>query len=80
MVKPKGLISEYLFSPFAGEVVERSYTPVSALENNKQKNGLVPPVASQEGETIELMVKLYKDGKMSSFLASLKEGMYLVEH
>lgn len=29
-----------------------------------------------EGETIELMVKLYKDGKMSSFLSNLKEGTY----
>ena len=51
-----------------GEVVERSYTPVSSLESNKLRN------SAQDGETIELMIKLYSDGKMSSFLSTLKEG------
>lgn len=67
-----------LFSSLVGEVVERSYTPISSLEASKQRNGLLP-LAPQEGETIELMIKLYKDGKMSGFLSSLKEGMYVVE-
>lgn len=53
----------------AGETVERSYTPVSALQGSTQRTEM-----TQEGETIELMIKLYKDGKMSSFLSNLKEG------
>lgn len=60
----------------AGESVERSYTPVDTLEAARQRNGLLPP-SGQEGETIELMVKLYKDGKMSGFLSNLKEGRYI---
>ncbi len=51
-----------------GEEVVRSYTPVSPLE----QRSIAPP---QEGEAIELMIKLYDNGKMSSFLSSLKEGM-----
>lgn len=56
-----------------GETVERSYTPVDTLEANKKRNGF--PVGL-EGETIELMVKLYKDGKMSSFLSNLNKGRW----
>lgn len=52
--------------------MERSYTPVDTLEASRKRNGLLPP--GKEGETIELMVKLYRDGKMSSFLSNLKEG------
>lgn len=51
----------------AGEEVERSYTPVSMLEHHPSQN-------EQEGEVVELMIKLYKDGKMSSFLSKLQQG------
>ena len=53
----------------AGEEVERSYTPVCTLETTQSLR------EEQEGRIIELMVKLYKDGKMSGFLSNLKEGM-----
>ncbi len=55
----------------SGKDVERSYTPVSSLEANPHNNAL-----QQDGETIELMIKLYKDGKMSHFLSNLKQGIY----
>lgn len=60
----------YLAMHSLGEDVERSYTPVSTLEGPRP----VHPQAQQEGETIELMIKLYKDGKMSSFLDNLEQG------
>ena len=51
-----------------GEEVVRSYTPVSALEHHPQLQ------EQREGRVIELMIKLYKDGKMSGFLSNLKQG------
>jgi len=56
-----------------GVEVERKYTPVSRLEASGQRP--VHPQAQQEAESIDLMIKLYKDGKMSGFLSGLKEGM-----
>lgn len=52
----------------SGEDVERSYTPVNGLELHPAQP------AQPEGEVIDLMIKLYKDGKMSGFLANLKIG------
>ena len=57
----------------SGEEVERSYTPVSSLEVNTQRDQPTLP-QEREGEVIELMIKLYKDGKMSRFLSNLKIG------
>ncbi len=56
----------------SGEEVERSYTPVSSLEANSQHHDHQEP----EGQLIELMIKLYSDGKMSGFLSNLKIGEY----
>ena len=58
---------------YSGEDVERSYTPVSGLELNNQHHD------QPEGEIIDLMVKLYKDGKMSGFLSNLKIGEYDID-
>lgn len=52
-----------------GVEVERSYTPVSALEMTQSVK------EEQEGRVVELMVKLYKGGKMSGFLSTLKQGV-----
>lgn len=58
-----------------GEEVERKYTPVSALIGNTPPRHS-QPAYPQDGETVDLMVKLYKNGKMSGFLSSLKEGRW----
>ena len=60
-----------------GEDVERSYTPVSAMEANLATTQChAHQVTQQDGEfeTLQLMVKLYNDGKMSKFLSNLKQG------
>lgn len=65
-----------------GEEVERSYTPVCSLSDSGAHRH-PPPAASgaaessatpTEGETIDLMIKLYQDGKMSRYLSDLKNG------
>ena len=48
----------------------RSYTPVCTQEALTRHS-------QAEGETIDLMVKLYKDGKMSQFLSNLNIGKYI---
>lgn len=69
---------------FVGEEVERSYTPVCSLGNSgvhrhpppaKAAAISEPPAPPAEGETIDLMIKLYQDGKMSRYLSSLKKGI-----
>lgn len=58
----------------AGEEVERSYTPVSSLEVNNQRHESPAFPQEPEGKVIELMIKLYNNGKMSRFLSNLKIG------
>ena len=51
-----------------GEEVVRSYTPVSLLSPDPSPCGPV------QCDTLQLMVKLYSDGRMSQVLSSLKVG------
>lgn len=51
-----------------GEEVVRSYTPVSSLSPAPSPRGPV------QCDTLQLMIKLYSDGRMSQVLSSLKVG------
>ena len=53
-----------------GDWVERSYTPILPLTGD----------CNNEGSEVELMVKLYKNGAMSSILSSICIGMYQLHH
>lgn len=75
------IVSSSLSLCITGEEVERSYTPVCSLSDAGTHRH--PPPASgaadssatpTEGETIDLMIKLYQDGKMSRYLSDLKKG------
>lgn len=63
-----------------GEEVERSYTPVCSLTDTGVHRHPLPASAagttepSTEGEALDLLIKLYPDGKMSRYLAALKKG------
>lgn len=60
--------------------MERSYTPVCSLTDTGVHRHPLPASAAgttepcTEGETLDLLIKLYADGKMSRYLASLKKG------
>ena len=60
----------YFHNIVADEHVERSYTPILPLTGD----------CNNEGSEVELMVKLYKDGAMSSILSSLFIGMDYSHH
>ena len=49
----------------AGKQVERSYTPVLPLNDHRH---------TTDGSSLELMIKLYKNGRMSQYLSHLKIG------
>jgi len=59
-------------------MVERKYTPVSALEVPSSRHGQ-QATPQGGGDTIGLMIKLYRDGKMSGFLSKLHEGKFFEE-
>lgn len=52
-----------------GESFTRSYTPICSSEALTRHTPAHP-----EGTTVELMVKLYQDGKMSQYLSDLNIG------
>ena len=60
--------------------MERSYTPVCSLTDTGVHRHPLPASAagntesSTDGETLDLLIKLYPDGKMSHYLAGLKKG------
>ena len=63
--------------------MERSYTPVCSLTDTgvhrhplpASAAGTIEPSAPPtEGEILDLLIKLYPDGKMSHYLAGLKKG------
>ena len=56
-----------------GESVTRSYTPICSSDALTRHT----PPAHAEGQSIDLMVKLYDNGKMSRFLSNLSIGEYL---
>ena len=52
-----------------GESITRSYTPICSNEDLTRHTP-----AHVEGQSVKLMVKLYKDGKMSQYLSNLNIG------
>jgi len=52
-----------------GEIVKRSYTPVCSSEDLDRHGP-----ACSGGRSIDLMVKLYQEGKMSQHLSNLSIG------
>ncbi|XP_065920400.1 cytochrome b5 reductase 4-like isoform X2 [Dysidea avara] len=65
MIIPTGYhVSIKAKQDYQGDWVERSYTPILPLTGD----------CNNEGSELELMVKLYKNGSMSSILSSLCNG------
>ena len=56
-----------------GEQIERDYTPVNSFMESTNRQ---PQAQLSSSETIQMMIKLYKDGKMSNYLEKLKVGKH----
>lgn len=57
----------------SGEEIERDYTPVCTLADTAKRQPQAQHQAASS-DTIQMMIKLYKDGKMSGYLDKLKVG------